>query len=312
MPDVLRHIGNCADCCALPLFVAPNNLMVPMSLITRLVREPLLHFLLIGGIIFVAFAYVNPDESESDADNSIEITQQDLLQMVEQFRTTWRRLPTETEVDILIDSKLREHVLVREAQSLSLDQGDPVIRQRLSQKMNFLITSAAGAVAPTEDELRAYFEENQKPFLLPRKLAFEQVFVGDALDAAAFDDMLTELNSGADPQSFGRGSLIPEVFGLTDKTRVEARLGAGTFDSLDALEPGVWAGPLKSGFGFHAVRITDAQGGAVPPLEEVRDAVLEAYRTAKAQEVTKEILAELTANYVVNVPDADARKAVLQ
>ena len=258
-----------------------------MSLLARLVREPLLHFLLIGGVVFGAFAYLNPSTPANSDDSRIEITLQDLQQMVAQFKVTWRRPPTEAELDTLIESKLREHVLVREAEALSMDRGDPVIRQRLSQKMSFLINSAAGAATPSEDDLRTYYEENQEAFATPPKRAFRQVYAGPNVDEQTFQDVLAALKAGADPFTLGSRSLLPVELGLSDENQVDSRFGRGMFDALLQIAPGQWIGPVQSGFGMHAVFVTEEQEESVPPLDTVRAEVLEAVKAEQAQEILR-------------------------
>ena len=130
--------------------------MIPVP---RLLREPLLHFLLIGAAVFGAFALRDAPEAPQEA-GAIVLTLPRVQELIDGFEANWRRAPTPKELDGLIDGYLAEEVLVREALALALDQGDAVIRQRLAQKMAFLIESAVQAVEPGAGELRGFFQEN--------------------------------------------------------------------------------------------------------------------------------------------------------
>ncbi|MEM9063785.1 MAG: peptidyl-prolyl cis-trans isomerase, partial [Pseudomonadota bacterium] len=128
--------------------------MLPLK---SFLREPLVHFLAIGALIFLAFSVLD-DEPETAALQEIVVTRATSDQLAANFEVTWRRAPTDQEKALLVDEFIREEVLVREAKALSLDRNDAVIRNRLRQKMAFLTDSVAGAMQPTEQELADYFE----------------------------------------------------------------------------------------------------------------------------------------------------------
>lgn len=255
---------------------------------------------------------MNPAAKEETSDKRIEISEAEMAQMAQKFQTTWRRQPNDEELTVLIDSKVREHILVQEALSLSLDQNDAVIRQRLAQKMTFLITSAAGALTPSESDLRGYFEENSEQYASEPKLAFQQVFLAEQQDQAAFDEALSALNSGADPVSIGQRSMLPAEIRLSTRPAVDGMFGRGVFDAVLTAPTGTWHGPIQSGFGYHAVFVTELVQGELPEFAAVQDAVISDYREGKAQELTEEILKELRASYDVVLPDQAARDAITQ
>ena len=139
-------------------FSHPGNIV--LKLVFRIVREPLFHFLLIGMAIFLAYSALNEPTPEAASEKQVEVTVSDVNQMITQFQGAWRRAPNRDELNGLIDAHVRENIMVQEALALSMDKGDAVIERRLSQKMAFLLESAAGAVTPNDDDLKAYFEEN--------------------------------------------------------------------------------------------------------------------------------------------------------
>src|SRR5437762_10925139 len=133
-----------------------------LPLMKKLIREPFIHFLLLGAAIFIANRLVT-----GRADNQpgkIVITQGQITSMVIGFSRTWQRPPTSEELDGLIRDRVREEVYCREAVAMGLDQDDPVIRRRLQQKLEFVTNDVAAAPEPTDAELTEYLKAHAKGF----------------------------------------------------------------------------------------------------------------------------------------------------
>ena len=117
----------------------------------RILKEPLLHFLLLGAAIFVAYSLMaRPDNAEPA---KIVITQGQLASMMETFALVRQRPPTSEEWDGLIQDRVRQEVYYREALALGLDKDDLIIRRRLQQKMQFVSDDTAAQAPPTDAEL---------------------------------------------------------------------------------------------------------------------------------------------------------------
>lgn len=283
-----------------------------MTYVVRILREPLVHFLLIGLVVFAVYASLNEGAPDRTTDNQIEITMGDVGQMIAQFQTTWRRPPTAQELDTIIEARIRESILINEALALSMDKNDAIINQRLNQKMTFLLESAARANAPSENELMAYFEENKGQYSSAPLIAFEHVFFGDAPDEAEVERALADLLGGADPASLGTRTMLPPRVPLSPQTAVDGTFGRGVFATLSEIETGTWTVPVRSGFGVHAVRILEAVPAAPPAFEALKERVIADYTAAAAADATEAIYAELRARYVVSVPDASELAGALQ
>ena len=145
-------------------------------LLVRLLREPLVHFLAIGALMFAVFAATNESEPPPDV---IVITPERIDQIATGFESVWRRKPAEDELDSLIEEDVREDVYYREAMALGLDRNDALVRRRLRLKMEFLMDNAANAVDPVAGELEAYFAANEELYQLEPRLAFEQIYLGE-------------------------------------------------------------------------------------------------------------------------------------
>ncbi|MBO6508878.1 MAG: peptidyl-prolyl cis-trans isomerase [Roseibium sp.] len=248
-----------------------------MTALSRFLRQPLLHFLVLGALIFVYYGAVAPSDPEPGGDPSSEIavTSLQLDRLNTEFEAIWQRAPTTDEQQKLIDNFIREEVLVREALRLGLDRDDTVLRRRLVQKMDYLAASSARAQKPSEDDLTAHFEANRESYLRPGRVAFEQVFLGESPDETLTTEILTKLEAGVPFSELGKRTLLPSELGMSARAKVDGLFGDGLFETLQSLEAGNWQGPVKSGYGFHLVRITENQLPEQLTFEEARKFVTE-------------------------------------
>ncbi len=243
-------------------------------------REPLVHFLGIGALLFGVFALVN-DEAGSGAANRIEITAADVERLQQRWTRQWNRPPTETELKGLINSHIREEVLYREGLALGLDQNDTIIRRRLAQKMEFLAEDLADQVKPTDEELERYFDRNRDKYRLPAYFSFTHVYLsvdkrGDSAERDARRLLVHLQTTDATPvQVSGQGDRFMLQYDFVRKTEQEvAKLFGRRFaEQLSEIPEGSWQGPVESGYGLHLVRIHDKVEPRLPELNEVRDRV---------------------------------------
>ena len=278
-----------------------------MKLLLRILREPLLHFLAIGGLIFLLFAAV--DDTRDAPTDVIVVTPERINQLAAGYSSVWKRMPTDDELDALIDEHVREEVYYREALALGLDRNDTIVRRRLRQKMEFLMDTGAYLLEPSAGELEAYFAANERTYRRGPRLAFEQVYLGETPGAETITRALSALQSdpATGPSTLGERTLLPARLGLSPPNAIDGVFGKGFFELLAELPPGVWAGPLVSAYGVHLVRILDSLPARTPPLEEVRDAVLRDWKAAKAREIRELHYNRLRARFVVEIRRAVAR-----
>lgn len=276
----------------------------------RWLREPLLHFLLLGLVIFGAFAVLAPVER---APSSIVVTQDVIDAQVEAFARTWLRAPTPREIDGLIREYVREEVYYREGMALGLDRDDTVIRRRLMQKLEFVAEAESTAVEPTDDQLRAWLETHRDAYRTESRVSFEHVFLstdrrGDRLvqDAA---QLLAELRAGGstvDPAAFGDPTMLERVFADTPINDLAAQFGDSFATELAPLPLGEWLGPIKSSYGIHLVRVSAREEGRTPELDEVRDAVRRDWLNDQRSTANETYYRSLLQRYAVTIAGRDA------
>ncbi len=280
-----------------------------MTLLQRLLREPLIHFFVIGGLFFVVFAMVSKPGPEP-ADRIV-VGPDQIEQLTAGYQAVWRRSPTKDELRVMIDGFVREEVYYREALSLGLDRNDTVIRRRLQQKMEFMTDSGTDLLEPATGELEAYFAANEQAYRREPRLAFAQIYLGQAPSPEDISRVLSALQSdpATDPFNLGEPTLLPAELGLSPPEAIDGVFGTGFFDLLADLPLGGWSGPVSSAYGIHMVRILDSLPGATPPLQDVHDAVLRDWKAAKALEIRELLYARLRERYVVEIPGTDAPAA---
>ncbi|WP_171122690.1 MULTISPECIES: peptidylprolyl isomerase [unclassified Ruegeria] len=271
----------------------------------RVLKDPLLHFLLIGCGIFGWFFLVAPEGEVAPPAETIIVDQDDVDLLVARFTDSWKRPPTDTERQALIEALIREEVLVREARKLGLDRGDQVIRARLAQKMDFLTDAIASSVEPETDVLQAYLEQNAERFTTPRLIAFDQVFLGEAPTPADMDSALARLRAGEDWTGVGARTLLPLSLPLSAARSVDAAFGYGFSGAVNQFKLGEWEGPIQSGYGLHLVRITDTQPSKLPELEDIHDAVLLEWRRDTGEELAQAQFEDLAATYQIVTPETE-------
>jgi hypothetical protein len=269
----------------------------------RAVREPLLHFLLLGAALFAVFSFLRDDGAASQ--DQIVVSAGKIEHMAALFARTWQRPATREELDGLLNDFIREEAAYREGLALGLDRDDTVIRRRIRQKIDFIAQDLAIQVEPTDAELSDYLAAHPDKFRTEPRLSFRQVYVNpeqrrDGLDADVRDLMMT-LNADATINASGLGDRIQLEPGYAD---VSPRDIANLFGTQFAaaivdLEPGTWQGPIPSGYGVHLVIVDERRDGRVPTLDAVRDAVRREWENARRQEMIKQFYRKLLEKYEI-------------
>jgi parvulin-like peptidyl-prolyl isomerase len=274
-------------------------------MIKRLLTDPLTIFIGLGALLFAVFELTAAAPQEREDDLVVAITAQEVDQIEAAYRGMWRRDPSPEERERLIAAYVREEIMVREAEALGLDRGDRIIRQRLQQKMEFLLSAAANATPPTDADLTAYLEDNAERYIRPAEVAFTQVYLGRSPSGETVAEALARLRAGADPASLGERLLVADRMGLTPVQAVDAQFGAGFAAQLAALDAGLWDGPVPSGYGQHLVLVAEQVPARLPPLAEIRDRVEADWRRDRTASLAEEQYQRLAARYRIDLPEDD-------
>lgn len=275
--------------------------------LVRLVREPLVHFVLIGAVLF----YIGGQKAAEGPleRNEIVVTEGDIDQMLLSWQVQGMPPPSAAAIRGMVEAKIREEVLYREAIAMGLDQDDVIVKRRLAQKMDFLAEDLSALQEPTAEELRGWFDARRDDFAQPPRISFRHVYYSfdthgkDARAAAA-----REVAVAAGP---GNGDRFMFQNAYAERTEAEllAVFGPAFARDVFALQPGHWTGPLESGYGWHAVFVESKTPSSVPVFEEVEDEVKAAYLDARRAEFREEAYRVMREKYEVVLPKFDGPEA---
>ena len=280
----------------------------------KLLREPFIHFLLLGAAIFVAHRLVSGRTDNQPG--KILITQGQITSMVIGFSRTWQRPPTREELEGLIRDRVREEVYSREAIAMGLDRDDPIIRRRLQQKLAFVTDDVAAVAEPTDAELADYLKAHAAGFGVDRKFTFSQVYLDPTArrehltqDANELLIQLRQQGRDVDLSSLGDAFLLEHRFEAAPTTEIAKQFGDKFVTKLADAPIGQWFGPVESAYGVHLVFVEERTEGHLPALAEVLDAVRREWTNARRLELNEKFFQNLLKHYQVVVEKIGPAKA---
>jgi len=280
----------------------------------KLLREPLVHFMFIGAVIYLMFGVFADPVLEGD-DKTIVVSAGEVEWMRTSWQKRWNRPPTPEEFDGLIQQYIKETVLYREALTMGLNQHDTVIRRRLAQKMEFLAKDLVSLAPPIDAELQAYFDEHRERYREPMRYTFTQVFFdpdkrGDATlaDAEQVKKALIARGDGIeDAGALGDALMLQNYYPEKSQRDIQKQLGGGFANSVVALSPGQWHGPVLSGYGVHLVFVHSVSDPPPAVLAEVREQVMQDWQSERREALNEKFYANLRDRYTIIIEDAVPR-----
>ena len=280
-------------------------------MIRRWLREPLVHFLALGALLFALSHWRGGPGS-----NRIVITPGQIDSLAAIFARTWQRPPSETELKGLVDDYVRDELATREGLAMGLDRDDVLIRRRLRQKLEFLSEDSPDPAPVTDAELHAWLEQHPDHYRVEPEVAFRQVYVspdrrGDAAERDA-QILLAKLSAqGADVSTdVGDRLMLPRDVERSSRSSIARQFGEEFATEVIKIAPGRWAGPVRSGYGLHLVWVHARNEGRMPALDEVRPQVERDVMSGRRRQRLDQMYAEILSRYTVVVePRAAAPKA---
>ncbi len=293
------------DSVSLPM---PKSRIIPA--VKRWLREPLLHFLLLGLALFAIYSYTHRGRNGFESSRQIALTLDELRQMDMYFESQWHRPPTPAEFQALVEDRVREEVLYREGLALGLDRDDEIVKRRMAQKMQFLAEDVATAHEPSTAELKAWFDKNSNKFALPSRYSFRHLYFSpDKRGKSAQNDAakaLTRITGQPEDSKLAASLADPFMFqdyyGDRAPEALAKEFGPQFAVALEKLKPGSWQGPIESGYGWHLVYVDTVIPGRIPAFEEMEPDVKTAWLAQQKQQAWQKAYAEMRAKYAVLLP----------
>jgi parvulin-like peptidyl-prolyl isomerase len=270
----------------------------------RLLKEPFMHFLLIGALLFLLYGMLNKERDGSE----IIIDDNLVNELVAKWELKRNRQPTFEELENLIDEYIQQEVLYKEALVMKLDHNDEIVKRRLAQKMEFISDGLSESLQPTKEMLMAYYEKNKSNYKKDPSYTLRQVYFSANGRNNAQADALNALVSKA-PETLGDELLFPGEYTDASSYQIANDLGSAFAESLDSLALGQWTGPINSVFGVHIVFIKEKKEAGYYTFEEVGERVIVDYNFDASNDFKDELITSLLKNYtvVIDVEDVNLK-----
>jgi hypothetical protein len=273
--------------------------------VRRWLREPLLHFLILGALLFLLFHFVKGGSAKQ---NEIVVGSGTVKTLSDGFNRVWKRAPTQKELDALIQDYIKEEVYYREAISMGMDRDDTIIRRRLRQKMEFLADGMGYIKEPNEKDLESYLQKHPEKFRVESRFTFSHVYLNPEKhqnsiqqDAAQLLTNLNKAGNSVDASKYGDQFMLGYYFSNQSESNIARTFGDQFAKKLSTLETGKWVGPIESGYGEHLVLLSSRTEGKTPPLSEIRKQVQSEWMTDEAKQTSEKFYEDLRSRYKVKI-----------
>lgn len=289
----------------------------------RAAREPMLHSLVAGALLFAVNARYAGDAARAGDARTIRVTDDSLLQYIKYNEKAFAgqadaRVRAMLDAmsagqrKALVDAYVKEEALYREARALGLDETDYVIRRRLVQAMEYLYESAVDSTPAdaSDPAVVRYFDANKARYAAPATVTFTHVFfdgaAGREAARARATATLRKLRSGRVPFEGAprHGDRFPYYVNYVEEPRevVVSHFGEAVAQQVfGATAPGDWQGPFESPHGFHLLLVAARSAGRTPALEEVMPLVAVDFRRDQASRRQEALIRAAIESYRVEV-----------
>lgn len=273
------------------------------------ISEPLVHFAIGGLLLFVAGHYYQQQTSTY----KIVVTKAHIAQLERDYALQFGGPPNPPTLESLIHRDLHDEILYRQGLALHLDSDDQIVRRRVVQKMQFLMQDLHAPAEPTPVQLATYYRAHGAHYMIPARVTFSHIFFsvdrgGDAGAKARAKAVLGKL-TGTTTRAPDMGDPFPDLYDFSayEPEQVERLFGHTAFSKAAFSAPvGHWAGPFKSGYGWHLIYI-DARTTAIQPsLTAVHDAVRTDYLQDAQDKTNKAAFDKLEKRFTIIRKDQEA------
>jgi len=274
-----------------------------IKIIRKVIKEPLVHFLILGGIIYIYYSS-QATEDQTPTTQKIVLTKQEQDQIKLNYKEKHDKLPDDVMFNILADEALYDKVLLSEAYRLQLDKHDPVISQRLLKQMKFILLNSVKLKEPSEDELYKYYKKNIKEYSKIEKLSFYTILFKDPKDKEidTIELMLNRFDINASYASYF-GDKDSRLNHNPDVTYQDVKNLFGKYfaNKLFVLQEGKWSKPIHSKYGSHIVYIVDKVVSTPYPFDDVQDRVYQDFLDQNRSNIIKKSYKDILKSYTLDI-----------
>ncbi|MBO1347726.1 MAG: peptidyl-prolyl cis-trans isomerase [Hormoscilla sp. GUM202] len=285
--------------------------------LARILREPLLHFLVLGALLFGLYFWVGAPSMKSASPEQIEVDAPIIASLKTTWQMQWGRSPSPKELQKLVDNYIHDEVLYREALALGLDDNDTIVRRRLIQKMQFLTEDVLALREPDDETLEGYLAAHADRYAIPGRFSFTHIYFSQErrrdradADARAQKSQLQANPSRERSGKLGDPSMLPATYTLADARTLANTFGGPLAREMAGVTEKGWQGPFHSAYGSHLVKVTQIEPGHPATLEEVRKNVRRDYLREQRQRLDEQFYQRLRDRYQVSIDEEALKQGI--
>ncbi|MEA3228153.1 MAG: peptidylprolyl isomerase [Campylobacterota bacterium] len=270
----------------------------------KIIDEPLLHFLLLGFLLFLYYEINTPD-SENQNKTIIDISTNEIAKMKTEYKNEYAKEIDENHLQALIAKKYYEKLLIDEAISLTLHTQNETITQKLLQQMESIMLSS-DLSEPSEKELYDYYIKNQKEYSQINTLSFSQVFFSNRADKKIAPTLQLLQIADITPSkasSFGETTTLANSLKNINYEELKEQYGNYFASQIFKLKQGIWHKEILSKHGVHLIYISDKNISTPYPFDEVQDRVYKDYLQEQKKSKKDESYKLISAQFLLRVEE---------
>jgi hypothetical protein len=260
----------------------------------RWIREPMLHFILLGLVVFIANDYLLKQTPE---ENLIVIDSRVKDDLIQQFQQQKSRAPSSREIDKLVDSWLQSELLYRKGLDMGLAENDPLIRDRVIQKTEYLFRNLAVIKKPSERQLREWYQEKSDDYQKQASYDFEHILIRrqDETAKQEIEEILSQLLAGKETSDFGPAY---HQFIRRNRASLGITFGDDFVEKLENMPINRWE-MVVSKKGWHAVRMQSLHQAPKPEFEKLEPLLRQDWQKQQQREEVAKLIEELRKLYTI-------------
>lgn len=269
-------------------------------MLNKLIKEPLIHFLIISIIIFAVYDMTTKEEIATD---KIIISEGRIEQLKNEILNSKNRLPVAKEMDIAIESFALNEIYLREARELGLHQGDKIIERRLRQKMEYLLDEMASIQEPSTDELTRFYQENINRYKNPVTYSFTQIYISTDRPKKLLTKHLADqqqlIEQGNSPVA--DSSMLPQEVSKQSGQQIQRKFGEIFVNKLQALTTNTWSTAIDSGLGKHYIYIKEKVAATPKPFLSIKGVLINDWQFEQRKKFKEIYEDELMRRYQIEI-----------
>ena len=259
-------------------------------------KNKLFIFFIIGIFLYLIDIGLNSDE-----DKNIYISDQEVISLINAWKSQVGREPTDDEISRIINNLVQEEILYREALNLGLEREDKIIKRRLAQKISFLKQESI-LKDFSQKEIIDFYKANRDKYYVPGLYTFTHKFFSSSSNskerAQNHLNNSNRLYENSDPFFLGKN------FAQTSSLEINSNFGSNFSLYFENSPINQWIGPYKSSFGHHNLYITEYTPGFHPNLDDIYDQVMVDLNQLKRDSAISDFIKEVGSEYSVIInPD---------